>query len=439
MAKIAYIGAGSRGFAKHLLMDIMTRPALAEATIALMDVEQEYLDISTALAMKIGRQLGVPTKIESTTDRRRALDGAAYVISTIRPSGIDTRNEGIQIGTKYGVQQIIGGESGLSGAEGAIKYMPLLLEIVRDMEEVCPDALFLHYSNPTSILPWALNLASPIRSIGMCHSVQHTAQTLASYIGVPYEETGHWVAGVNHQAWFLRFEWKNRDAYPMLWEKMQDPTVYEQDVVRFEMMKFFGYFLTESSVHNSEYVPYFRKNRELVERFSNRRGPYTGAMSWRDHIDRYQKRMVQRVTELREEAYGDAPLRIERGAEYVSGIINAMETNEAYRFNGNVLNTGLITNLPEGCCVEVPCLVDNTGVHPCYVGDLPLQCAAVNRNRIAGDQLMVKGVLQRDRKAIEQAIALDPLTAATCTLDQIREMTQELFALLAPWTDLYTG
>ena len=437
MAKITYIGAGSRGFARQLLMDIMTRPALAESTIALMDVEQEYLNRSASLARKMATQLGIPAQIESTTDRRQALDGADYVISTIRPSGIDTRNDGIRIGMEYGVQVVIGGESGLSGAEGVIRYMPLLLEILRDMEEVCPDALFLHYSNPTSITPWAVNLASPIRSIGMCHSVQGTAEQLAGYIGAPFEETGHWVAGVNHQAWFLGFDWNGRDAYPLLRERMQDPDVYERDIVRFEMMKFFGYFVTESSLHNSEYVPYFRKNSELVEGFSNRRGPYAGTTSWRDHIERYQQRCAERVVELKKEAYGDAPLEIEHGAEYVSGIINAMETNEPYRFNGNVMNTGLITNLPEGCCVEVPCLVDNMGVHPCYVGDLPPQCAALNRGRIAGDELMVKGVLEGDRRAIEQAIALDPLTAATCTLDEIHNMTEELFANLAPYVEGY--
>ena len=437
MANITYIGAGSRGFARQLLMDIMTRPALAEATIALMDVGQEYLDRTTALARKMAGQLKIPINIESTTDRRQALDGADYVISTIRPSGIDTRNDSIRIGMKYGVQVIIGGESGLSGAEGAIKYMPLLLEILRDMEEVCPDALFLHYSNPTSITPWALNLASPIRSIGMCHSVQGTAMQLAGYIGAPFDETGHWVAGVNHQAWFLRFEWNGKDAYPLLWERLQDPDVYERDIVRFEMMKFFGHFITESSVHNSEYVPYFRKNPELVERFTNKRGSYSGATSWQDHIERYEQRNVERVAELKEEAYGDAPLQIERGAEYASGIINAMETNVPYRFNGNVMNTGLISNLPQGCCVEVPCLVDNMGVHPCHVGDLPPQCAALNRGRIAGDELMVKGVLEGDRKAIEQAIALDPLTAATCTLDQIHQMTEELLTVLGRSVDRY--
>jgi alpha-galactosidase len=402
-----------------------------------MDVGQEYVDVTAAIAQKIAKQLDVPTNIESTTDRRRALEGADYVISTIRPTGIDTRTESILIGQKYGVLQIVGGETGASAAECAIKYMPRLLEIVRDMEDVCPDALLLHYSNPTSMLSWALNQVTPIRSIGMCHSVQGSAQELAHYIGAPFGETGHWVAGVNHQAWFLRFEWNGVDAYPLIRERMEDPEIYEQDIVRFEMMKFFGYFITESSHHNSEYVPYFRKNRELVRRFTNRRGYSAGSESFAPSRDRWKKRIAERAKTLREQAFGDAPIEIERGAEYVSGIFNAIETNEPFRFNGNVVNTGLITNLPQKCCVEVPCLVDNMGVHPCYVGDLPPQCAALNRNRIAGDELMVKGILEEDRKAIEQAIALDPLTAAVCTLDQIHQLTEEILTVLAPEIELF--
>jgi alpha-galactosidase len=260
----------------------------------------------------------------------------------------------------------------------------------------------------------------------MCHSVQHTAQTLARYVGAPFEKTGHWVAGVNHQAWFLRFEWKGEDAYPLLWERMADPDVYQQDVVRWEMMKYFGHFLTESSVHNSEYVPYFRKNKELIERFTP--GQYGLLREMNEAAGVQEAR-----TRLRHEAYGDAPVELKASDEYSVGIINAMVTNHPYRFNGNVLNTGLVTNLPQGACVEVPCLVDNVGVHPCYVGDLPPQCASLNRNRIAGDELAVKGALEGDPKAVEQAVALDPLTAAVCTLDQIHEMVDELFEAEVEW------
>ena len=433
MAKIAYIGAGSRGFAKRFLMDIMTRPALADATVALMDINQENLDLIAALARKMAKQLKVPTKIEATTDRRQALDGADYAVSTVLLHGVDVYGESLDIARKYGVDQAVGCTSGPGGVFMLLRYMPFQREVLKEMEELCPDCLYLHYSNPTTMVPWAMNLISPVRSIGLCHSVQHTAQTLAGYIGAPYEETGHWVAGVNHQAWFLRFEWNGQDAYPLVWEAMDDPENYEADIVRFEMMKYFGHFITESSTHNSEYVPYFRKNRELIGRFANKRGPWAGMGYTYTNAERWKKALAERDDSLHEEAYGDAPIEITSSSEYCIGIINGIEANEPFRFNGNVPNTGLITNLPPGCSVEVPCLVDNMGVHPCYVGDLPPQCASLNRGRIAGDELAVQGALEWDRRKIEQAIALDPLTAAVCTLDQIHDMVAELFEAQAPY------
>lgn len=421
MAKITIIGAGSTGFAKQFVADILTRPALAEGTLSLMDINQEYLDVSVALARKMAGQLDVPIKVESTTDRRQALEGADYVISVVLLHGLEARMVEHGISRKYGVDQAVGCTTGPGGVFHALRYTPVMLDICRDMEQVCPDGWFLHYANPTTIVPWALNLASPIKSIGLCHSVQGTAKQLAGYLGVPYEDTGHWVAGVNHQAWFLRFEWNGKDAYPLLREKMEDAEIYQQDVVRFEMMRHFGYFLTESSYHNSEYVPYFRRTPELIERFTPKVG------RWKDLLVSSEEKAEQRREELRKEAYSDARVEIETGEEYCVGIINAIETNVPFRFNGNVMNAGLITNLPNGCCVEVPCLVDNMGIHPCHVGDLPAQCASLNRNRLAGDELAVKGCLEGDRKAIEQAIALDPLTASVCTLDQIHEMVEELF------------
>jgi len=428
MTKITLIGAGSAMFGKGLISDIMTRPALANATLSLMDINQDNLDIATALAKKLATQLDTHMVIEATTDRRRALDGADYVVCIIEaPGGIEANKIERRISEKYGVDQAIGCTTGPGGVFRTLRYMPPMLEICRDMEALCPAALLLHYANPTTMVPWALNVASSIKSIGMCHSVQHTAMTLARYLGVPYAETGHWVAGVNHQAWFLRFEWQGKDAYPLLQEKMAAPEIYAQDVVRWEMMRYFGYFLTESSYHNSEYVPYFRKNPALIERFAPKVGPM------QDHQSKYQRRGQELRALQRQEAFGSGPVELKTSDEYAVGIINAMETNIPYRFNGNVINTGLIPNLPPGCCVEVPCLVDNMGVHPCYVGDLPAQCAALNRARIAGDELAVKAALELDRRAAEQAVALDPLTAAVCTLDQVHDMVDELFVALAEY------
>jgi alpha-galactosidase len=236
------------------------------------------------------------------------------------------------------------------------------------------------------------------------------------------------VAGINHQAWFLRFEWQGQDAYPLLQEKMQTSEVYNQDMVRFEMMKFFGYFLTESSYHNAEYVPWFRRTPELIQRWT----PPVG--SWeKGAIERHDESARQRRETLRQEAYGEAPVQLDPGHEYCISIIDAIEANTPTRINANVRNTGLITNLPTNSCVEVPCLVDNQGIHPCYVGDLPPQCAAVNRLRQNQDELAVKGALEGDRQAVEQAVALDPLTMAACSLDQVRAMVAELFAADAPY------
>ena len=424
MAKISYIGAGSTGFGKQFVSDILSRPALADGTLSLMDIDEDQLGVMTAIAGKLAKQLGCGVTIEATTDRRQSLDGADYVLFTVEaPGGVELRQVERQISEKYGVDQAVGCTTGLGGVFRAMRYVPLMLDICRDMEELCPRAWLLHYANPTTSVPWALNVASPIRSVGMCHSVQGTATALARYIGAPYEETGHWVAGVNHQAWFLRFEWNGEDAYPLLWQAMEDPEIYQQDVVRWEMMRHFNHFLTESSYHNSEYVPYFRKNPELIQRFTPKVG------EWVDLQETALARMAERRAALREEATGEGPAEVVHSQEYSVGIINAMETNTPFRFNGNVLNTGLITNLPPNSCVEVPCLVDNMGVHPCHVGELPPQCAALNRNRSAGDELAVKAALEGDRRAAEMAVALDPLTAAVCTLEQIHTMVEETFAV----------
>jgi alpha-galactosidase len=438
MAKIALIGAGSTGFARPFLVDIMSRPGLADATVSLMDIDEKKLDVIVPIARKIARQLKSPARIEGTTDRRRALDGADYVVSVVLLHGIDPYEHALTTALRHGVNVSIGCTTGPGGVFMFLRYAPYQREMTRDMTELCPGCLYLHYSNPTTMVPWYVNLVGPrIRSVGMCHSVQGTAMQLAGYIGAPYEETGHWVAGVNHQAWFLRWEWKGRDAYPLIRKAMENPEIYEGDIVRFEMLKHFGYFLTESSVHNSEYVPYFRRNRSLIERFTNRRGEWAGMGLTHTNAEKWRQSIAHGRDTMEEEAKGDAPVRIDASREYTVAIIDAIESNRPYRFNGNVLNTGLITNLPQGCCVEVPCLVDGMGIHPCHVGDLPPQCAALNRSRIAGDELAVKGALSGDRRMIEQAIALDPLTAASLTLDQVHAMVEELFEGQAPWIDRF--
>ena len=270
------------------------------------------------------------------------------------------------------------------------------------------------------MLCWMHSAASSVTNVGLCHSVQHTAHRLAGFVGVPHEEISYWVAGINHQAWILRLDRDGEDLYPRLRKAMADATIYRRDAVRFEMMKHFGYFVTESSGHNSEYVPYFRKNRAMIRRF-------------RLHRHRSAKRLKEMEAQrrrVRAWLYDDgaaAAPELKASDEYAAGIIEARVTNRPFRFNGSVPNTGLITNLPEGCSVEVPCIADAQGIHPCFVGLLPPQCAAINRSNIAVQELAVRAILDRDREAAFHACALDPLTAAVATLDEIRAMFEELW------------
>jgi len=427
MAKVAHIGAGSAGFGQSFLADFVTRPSLQDSTLCLMDTNPDNLEMMHTAAQRIKAQLNSPVRIEATTDRREALDGADYVIITIVSDGFEPREFEHNIPKRYGVFPTSGCTSGPSGIFRGLRYIPVILDLARELEEVSPRALILDYSNPSSIVPWAITKASSVAYLGLCHSVQGTAMEMAHIAGIPYEETGHWAAGINHQAWMLRFEWKGRDAYPLIREKMKDPEVYGQNVVKFELLKHFGYWVTESSVHNAEYVAWFRKNAETCARYTP---GYPPEFDW---VARHAQHAGERREALRAEIGREGPLQIARSHEYCISIIDSIVSNVPSRINGNVPNTGLITNLPDGACVEVPILVDNMGLHPCHVGDLPPQLAAINRARMAQDELAVKGALEGDRQAVEQAVALDPMTAAACTLDQIHDMVEELFEADAPY------
>lgn len=420
MAKIAMIGAGSVVFAKNLLGDILTLPELFGSTISLMDVDEERLRLVAALARRIVEQEGSCFEVQATLDRREALRGAAYVIVMINVGGLEAIRHDNEIPEQFGVKQCIGDTLGPGGVFKGLRLVPAILEICRDMEELCPDALLMNYSNPMAIICWAVNEATAVKNVGLCHSVQSTAEQLARYIGAVSAETSHWVAGINHMAWFLRFAWKGKDAYPLLFEKMQDPEVFAKDPVRFEIMKQFGYFVTESSYHMSEYVPYFRKRADLLEEFGGPVGHY--------YRDVYSKHPASHFEQVRREIEGRDRIELKRTHEYASSIIRAMETGEPATINGNTKNAGLVTNLPQGCCVEVPCLVDRNGIHPCYVGELPPQCAALNRSNVSVQELAVKAALHGDREAAIHAVMLDPLTASVCSLREIRQMVDEMLA-----------
>jgi alpha-galactosidase len=428
MPKITFIGAGSAVFVRRLLGDLLTCPELRDGDFWLMDVDPGRLAIIEPLARRMVETVGGAATINATRDRRAALDGADYVIVLIQVGGLAAYELDVEIPRRYGIDQCVGDTLGPGGVFRALRTIPVLLDICRDMEQLCPEALLMNYANPMAMNCWAMSLASRLKTVGLCHSVQSTARLLARFIGAPSDEVTYWVAGINHLAWFLRFEWKGRNAYPLIWEAMKHPDhyadgeeveVYEGGRARFELMRHFGYFVTESSHHLSEYVPYFRRQPDLLAALIPRR--------W-DYLDVCRYRWQAAYEQLRREGAGELPIVIERSPEYAADIIHALETNTPCRINANVPNTGLITNLPPGCCVEVPCLVDGTGLHPCFVGDLPPQCAALDRVNISVQELAVQAALTGDRRLATQAIMLDPLTASILTLDQITEMTEAMFA-----------
>ena len=425
MAKIVLIGAGSHVFSRHLITDILSYPELRDSTISLMDIASEPLSLITEFAEKIVKQHGFNTRIQSTSDRREALEGADYVFVTIRVGERQTMPIDREIITRYGVE----GSPDTVGPGGVfygLRHVPVILDICHDMEELCPNAWLMNYTNPMAIISWTVSDYTHIKNVGLCHSVPNTSAQLADYMGVPKEEVSYWVAGINHMAWFLELKWHGKDAYPLLREKFKDPAVYSgkdtddwmvPNIVRTEVFKAFGYYVTESSMHMATYVPYFKKRPELIKKFK-----LTEPSS-----EQLSKPRLAQDEELRKQLRANHQFPISHSGEYGSITIHSMETGTPSRINGNVKNKGIITNLPEGSCVEVPCLVDKEGIHPCYVGDLPPQLAALNRTNINVQELAVRGIAERDKTKIFQSILLDPLTGAILTIDEIKNMVDELF------------
>jgi alpha-galactosidase len=439
MTKIALIGAGSVVFTRNLASDILLVPELQDATIALMDIDAARLALARDLVQKMITERKLPAKVEATLDRRAAIKGARYVVVTIQVGGLSAYASDIEIPEKYGVGQCVGDTLGPGGVFRGLRTIPVLLDICKDMDELAaPDALLINYSNPMGINCWAVAKGSGRPHVGYCHSVQGTSEMLAGWIGAPYNEITYRCSGINHQAWFTEFKWKGEDAYPLLRQAITRPEVIDQEPIRSELMKQFGYFVTESSGHASEYVPYFRKSAtmitdELVPRFAL---PNYHWIKWGrtgGYYNYCRERLADYLDEVKEQIAGQKPLPQTRSHEYGSYTIEAMETGRTTVVYGNVPNTGLITNLPQGCCVEVACLVDRNGIQPIVTGKLPVQLAALNRAMINVQELTVQGSLDGDREAIVHAVMMDPLTAAVCTLPQVRAMVHDLFAAEAQW------
>ncbi|ADB63434.1 glycoside hydrolase family 4 (plasmid) [Haloterrigena turkmenica DSM 5511] len=425
MPKVAFIGAGSMVFAKNLVGDILSFEALKDSTIALMDIDEHRLAQTTEVAEQIVENSQIDATIESTTDRREALDGADYVLNMINVGGTEPFENEIRIPEEYGVKQSIGDTLGPGGIFRGLRTIPTMLDIARDMEELCPNALLMNYTNPMAIVCWAVDEATDIDIVGLCHSVPHTAEAIAEYADIPLEELNYWVAGINHMAWFLECDWDGQDIYPLLEDATDDEETYRKDTVRFELLKHFGAFVTESSHHNSEYLPYFRTDEDLIDELTGTN--YAERMSTATYLEGWKKRSEERDDALT--GVNPDDVSIERSEEYASRLIHSIETDTPRRLNLNVRNeAGHIQNLENDACIEVPCLVDGTGIRPCSVGELPPQLAALNRTNVNVQRLAVEGALKGDRDVVHQAVKLDPLTAAELDLDEIHEMTEELIA-----------
>jgi len=444
MPKIALIGAGSVVFTRNLCNDILLTPALQDSTIALMDIDAQRLAQAHDLVEAIVDRRGVPARVEATTEQRKAVQDADYVITTFQQGGLDAYKLDIEIPQRYGVEQCVGDTLGPGGVFRALRTIPVLIDLCHDMDDLAPDALLLNYVNPMAANCWAVAMGTGRPHVGLCHSVQGTSEMLAEWIGVPYEEVIFYCAGINHQAWFLEFRRKEQDLYPLIWEAIERPEIYAQEPVRIEMMKHFGYFVTESSGHASEYVPYFRKtaqmvNEELVPRFKDKVNHWFEFGRTGGYLHYCVRRFAEAQQEYQELLEGVRDLPAERTHEYGSIIVEAVETNRPVRINGNVPNWGLIDNLPQGCCVEVPCLVDGNGVQPMAVGELPAQLAALNRTNVNVQELTMEAALMGDVEAVYHAVMLDPLTATVCTLPQIRSMVTEMLEAEAQWLPQFGG
>ena len=436
MPEITLIGAGSLVFTRNLSSDILLTPALQESTIRLMDIDPTRLRQAQAIVQSMIDQRQLKAKVLATTDRQEAVAGADYVITTFQQGGLDAYRLDIEIPQKYGIEQCVGDTLGPGGVFRALRTIPVLLDLCDDLDVLAPDALLLNYVNPMAANCWAVADGSGRPHVGLCHSVQGTSEMLARWIGVPYPEVNFVCAGINHMAFFLQFRRGKEDLYPLIWEALERPEVVAEEPVRTDLMKSCGYFVTASSGHASEYSPYFRKNaamvaEELVPRFTDPANHWFDFARTGGYLRHCLHRLEQFQTDYDEIVAGAFPS--ERSHEYGSRIIEAMETNQPALIAGNVPNTGLIPNLPEGCCVEVPCLVDASGIQPTHVGALPSQLAALNRTNINVQSLIVEAALSGDTDAVYHAVMLDPLTSAVCTLPQIHALVAELLEAEAQW------
>lgn len=431
MPKITFMGAGSTVFAKNVLGDCMMTPALQDSHIALFDIDLQRLKDSENMLKNINENCNEGrAKIVAYTDRKKALEGADYVVNAIQVGGYEPCTvTDFEIPKKYGLRQTIADTLGIGGIFRALRTIPVMLDFAKDMEKVCPDAWFLNYTNPMAMLTGAMLRATGIKTAGLCHSVQGCASHLLKGLEMPVDNIQWKIAGINHMAWLLEITRDGKDIYPEIKEKALNRPTPHNDMVRYEIMKQFGYYVTESSEHNAEYMPYFIKSKypELIERFNI-------------PLDEYPRRCVKQIEKwetMRDELVNDKNIEHKRSNEYASYMMEAMETDKPFKIGGNVLNTGLITNLPKEACVEVPCLVDRSGITPCYVGALPPQLAALNMTNINVQLLTIEAALTQKKENIYYAAMLDPHTSAELSIDDIKAMCDDLIEAHGDWLPKY--
>ena len=427
--KITYIGAGSSVFAAQLIRDLVATPGLDGGTFALVDIDAERLDLSRRLTEKVIAVSRKDWQVVSSTQREELLPETDYLINSIEVAGLACVDYEYEIPLKYGVDQCIGDTIGPGGIFKALRTGPEWLQIVADTQRLAPEAVVMNYTNPMSILTLAAARTASVPVVGLCHSVQGTSRLLATFLGVPYEELQWRCAGINHNAWFTTLEHQGQDLYPRLRELAQDPAIYEQEPVRFEVMLHLGAFVTESSGHFSEYVSYFRKRPDLIRRYA--RSGYRGESGF--YARNWPRWRQENADQARALLAGTKPIELFRGHEYASYIVEAIELDRPAEIHGNVTNKGSITNLPASGNVEVACRIDAGGIQPQPFGPLPEQLAALNRAHMAVHELVVQALIDRDREKARLALMLDPLTAAVCSLEDISRLFDEMWAAEQPY------
>lgn len=422
MLKVSIIGAGSI-FTQRIVADIMGIRDLDEGIFALVDIDASRLKLAHRIVEKLVTLTGKRWKVISSTDRRDVIGDSDFVINQIEVAGLTTVKNEFEIPLKYGVKQCIGDTLGPGGLFKILRTVPVWLDIIKDIEKLCPNTVILNYTNPMSAVTLATAKVTDIPVVGLCHSVQNTSEKLAEYLDIPYEDLKWRCAGINHMSWFVELSYRGEDMYSILKEKVKNPDFKAQDPVRFDAMEYLGAFVTESSGHFSEYIPYYRKRQDLIDKhcsvgYNGATGFYAnGWPNWRKERD---ERILRQLS-------GEEEIPLESSNEYAAVIIEAMFKNAPKVIYGNVLNKGLIENLPQDGVVEVACLIDRNGVSPCYFGNLPEHLAALNRSNMAFFQLAVESVLHRDKEMAMRALMLDPLTAAVCSLSEIKDMFEELY------------